>query len=56
MQQAIGVIRVGWVGLVTATCFAERGHEVVAVDIDQAKIDGLRAGRVTLQELRELTR
>jgi UDPglucose 6-dehydrogenase len=40
----IGVIGVGWVGLVSAACFAEIGHPVVAVDIDAAKIDLLRSG------------
>jgi UDPglucose 6-dehydrogenase len=49
-RQPIGVIGVGWVGLVTATCFAELGHEVVAVDIDRSKIDRLRAGEVTIHE------
>jgi UDPglucose 6-dehydrogenase len=40
----IGVIGVGWVGLVTAACFAEVGHRVVAVDINAEKIEVLRAG------------
>jgi UDPglucose 6-dehydrogenase len=43
-KQTIGVIGVGWVGLVTAACFAELGHQVVAVDIDAAKIEALRSG------------
>jgi UDPglucose 6-dehydrogenase len=43
-KPAIGVIGVGWVGLVTAGCFAELGHSVIAVDIDEAKIESLRAG------------
>jgi UDPglucose 6-dehydrogenase len=47
---AIGVIGVGWVGLVTAACFAELGHDVVAVDIDEAKVASLRAGEVTMHE------
>ena len=33
-ERSIGVIGVGWVGLVTATCFAELGHRVIAMDID----------------------
>jgi UDPglucose 6-dehydrogenase len=49
-KEPIGVVGVGWVGLVTATCFAEQGHEVHAIDIDQAKIDALRAGTVTIHE------
>ena len=44
-KPAIGVIGVGWVGLVTAAGFAELGHPVVAVDIDERKIAGLRARR-----------
>ena len=40
----IGVIGVGWVGLVTAACFAESGHPVVAMDVNAAKIETLRNG------------
>src|SRR3954466_13345168 len=40
----IGVIGVGYVGLVTATCFADLGHRVVCRDIDPARIDALLAG------------
>ena len=43
-KQAIGVIGVGWVGLVTAGCFAELGHPVWAVDIDERKVAMLNAG------------
>ena len=32
-RESIGVIGVGWVGLVTAACFAELGHPVTARDI-----------------------
>jgi UDPglucose 6-dehydrogenase len=49
-KQPIGVVGVGWVGLVTATCFAELGHRVIAVDIVEAKIDALRRGEVTIHE------
>ena len=34
----------GYVGLVTGTCLAEVGHDVVCVDIDQAKVQGLASG------------
>jgi UDPglucose 6-dehydrogenase len=43
-KPAIGVVGVGWVGLVTAGCFAELGHRVFAVDVDAAKVEALRAG------------
>jgi len=43
-KPAIGVIGVGWVGLVTAGCFAELGHPVWAVDIDERKVAMLNAG------------
>jgi UDPglucose 6-dehydrogenase len=49
-KQAIGVVGVGWVGLVTATCFAELGHRVVALDIDEEKVEALRRGEVTIHE------
>ena len=43
-KPAIGVIGVGWVGLVTAGCFAQLGHSVFAVDVDERKVDALRSG------------
>jgi UDPglucose 6-dehydrogenase len=49
-KEPIGVIGVGWVGLVTAACFAELGHEVVARDIVREKIDALSAGDVPIYE------
>jgi UDPglucose 6-dehydrogenase len=51
-REPIGVVGAGWVGLVTATCFAEMGHPVVAVDIDAAKVDALRRGEVPIHEPR----
>jgi UDP-glucose 6-dehydrogenase len=46
----IGVIGVGWVGLVSSACFAELGHEVWCRDIDGEKIDALRNGNVPIFE------
>ncbi len=46
----IGVIGAGWVGLVTATCFAELGHEVVVREIVQEKVDVLSRGDLTIHE------
>ncbi len=48
--QAVGVIGVGWVGLVTAACFAELGHEVIARDILPEKVEALSRGDVTIFE------
>jgi UDPglucose 6-dehydrogenase len=57
-RQAVGVIGVGWVGLVTAACFAELGHEVVARDIVPEKVEALSRGETTIHEpgLEELLR
>ncbi|MDX6603704.1 MAG: UDPglucose 6-dehydrogenase [Solirubrobacterales bacterium] len=49
-REAVGVIGVGWVGLVTAVCFAELGHEVVARDIVPEKVEALAAGETTIHE------
>ena len=40
----ICVVGTGYVGLVTGTCFAEKGNHVCCVDIDEARIEGLRHG------------
>jgi UDPglucose 6-dehydrogenase len=47
-KEPIGVVGVGWVGL--ATCFAELGHEVHAVDVDERKVEVLRRGEVPIHE------
>jgi UDPglucose 6-dehydrogenase len=49
-KQPIGVIGVGWVGLVTAACFAELGHPVVAREIVPEKVESLKRGEVTIHE------
>jgi UDPglucose 6-dehydrogenase len=46
----IAVVGTGYVGLVTGTCFAETGNTVTCVDIDQAKIDKLKGGTITIYE------
>lgn len=46
----ISVIGTGYVGLVTGTCLAETGNEVVCVDIDESKIDRMRKGEVPIYE------
>lgn len=40
----------GYVGLVTGTCFAETGNDVVCVDIDVAKVNRMRNGEVPIYE------
>jgi UDPglucose 6-dehydrogenase len=57
-KEPIGVIGVGWVGLCTAACFAELGHEVIARDIVPEKVESLARGEVPIHEpgLSELVR
>ena len=46
----ITVIGTGYVGLVTGTCFAETGNKVTCVDIDEAKVEKMKAGYVPIFE------
>lgn len=52
----IAVIGLGYVGLVTAACLAELGHEVLGIDIDLNKVKMLKEGEMPIYEpgLREL--
>ena len=50
MKEPLGVIGAGWVGLVTAACFADLGHEVIVRDVVPARIADLEAGRVPIFE------
>jgi UDPglucose 6-dehydrogenase len=49
-REPIGVIGTGWVGLVTAACFAELGHRVVARDVVAEKVAALERGEVPIHE------
>jgi UDPglucose 6-dehydrogenase len=46
----IAVVGTGYVGLVTGTCFAESGNEVICIDIDTEKIEKMRNGKIPIYE------
>jgi UDPglucose 6-dehydrogenase len=46
----VAIFGTGYVGLVTGTCLAEVGHDVICVDIDAGKIEGLNRGVVPIYE------
>ncbi len=46
----IAVVGTGYVGLVSGTCFADTGNEVICVDIDKAKVEKLASGKMTIYE------
>ena len=46
----IAVVGTGYVGLVTGTCFAETGNNVICVDIDEAKVEKMKNGIVPIYE------
>lgn len=46
----IAVVGTGYVGLVTGTCFAETGNDVICVDIDEAKVESMKNGKIPIYE------
>ncbi len=46
----ITIVGTGYVGLVTGTCFAEMGNNVVCIDNDEVKLEKLRTGNITIYE------
>jgi UDPglucose 6-dehydrogenase len=50
MRSTVAVVGTGYVGLTTGACLAHLGHEVVCVDIDEAKVERLREARVDILE------
>ena len=46
----LSVIGTGYVGLVSGVCFAEKGHDVVCVDVDESKVDQINRGEPPIHE------
>ncbi len=47
----IGIVGLGYVGLPLAVAFAEAGHEIVGLDTDPRKVEGLNAGRSHIEDV-----
>jgi GDP-mannose 6-dehydrogenase len=52
MTPSVSVFGLGYVGTVTATCFAHKGHNVIGVDLSTAKVAAMEAGRSPIVEPR----
>jgi UDPglucose 6-dehydrogenase len=49
-MKQICVVGVGYVGLVTAACFADLGNRVIALDVNEKRIEGLKKGVMPIYE------
>jgi UDPglucose 6-dehydrogenase len=49
-MKQICVVGVGYVGLVTAACFADLGNQVVALDVDEKRVENLKKGIMPIYE------
>ncbi len=49
-MKRIAIVGTGYVGLVSGTCFAEAGNQVICVDINQEKVNLLSSGQITIYE------
>lgn len=46
----VSIVGTGYVGLVSGACLADRGHEVVCLDVDRDKVEAINAGRAPIHE------
>lgn len=47
----VSIIGTGYVGLVTGVCFAEKGHQVICVDVDKEKVNQINKGNAPIFEI-----
>ena len=52
MALSVGVFGLGYVGSVSAACFASMGHKVIGVDVSRAKVEMMDSGRTPIIEAR----
>ena len=49
-MKQITVVGVGYVGLVTAACFSDLGNKVIALDVNEERVKGLKRGEMPIYE------